>query len=115
MLHKGFLILWASAIFWFYLGNLINFHQNRIWGKYLIPSCFTHSSVNKEDFASFQIDDSSTLVDYSDVTPQLVNDLVSELTEPVLFVLHSNVYSSEITTTSDPFLSATLLRGPPVA
>ncbi len=48
--EKVFIILWASAIFWFYLGNLVNFHQNRIWGKYLIPGCFTHSSVNKKDF-----------------------------------------------------------------
>jgi len=41
--------LWAIAIFWFYLGNLINFHENRIWGKVLIPACFTHSSINKKD------------------------------------------------------------------
>lgn len=54
VLSKGFVILWATAIFWFYLGNLINFHQNRIWGKFLIPACFTHSSVNNKDFGTLQ-------------------------------------------------------------
>ena len=48
-LRKTFALLWAIAIFWFYLGNLINFHENRIWGKILIPACFTHSSINKKD------------------------------------------------------------------
>ncbi|PKP48149.1 MAG: hypothetical protein CVT94_09345 [Bacteroidetes bacterium HGW-Bacteroidetes-11] len=47
--RKTITILWAIAIFWFYLGNLINFHENRIWGKVLIPACFTHSSINKKD------------------------------------------------------------------
>jgi hypothetical protein len=47
--RKTLALLWAIAIFWFYLGNLINFHENRIWGKVLIPACFTHSSINKKD------------------------------------------------------------------
>ncbi len=47
--RKTFTLLWAIAIFWFYLGNLINFHENRIWGKILIPACYTHSSINKKD------------------------------------------------------------------
>jgi hypothetical protein len=51
-LRKTITILWAIAIFWFYLGNLINFHENRIWGKVLIPACFTHSSINKKDDGS---------------------------------------------------------------
>ena len=46
--RKTFTLLWAVAIFWFYLGNLINFHENRIWGKVLTPACFTHSSINKK-------------------------------------------------------------------
>jgi hypothetical protein len=48
-LRKTFALFWAIAVFWFYLGNLINFHENRIWGKVLIPACFTHSSINKKD------------------------------------------------------------------
>lgn len=51
---RSFLVLWASAIIWFYVGNLINFHQNLIWGKQLIPACFTYSAANRKDFAALQ-------------------------------------------------------------
>jgi len=34
----------ALAVVWIYLGNLVNFHQNRIWGKQLIPvACSSHA------------------------------------------------------------------------
>lgn len=37
VLRKTILIGWAVAVVWIYLGNLVNFHMNHIWGKQLIP------------------------------------------------------------------------------
>ncbi len=115
MLHKGFLVLWASAIFWFYLGNLINFHQNRIWGKYLIPSCYTHSSVNKQDFSTFQNDDHTALLNINfnfDDAAFAVHDFI---TEPAVIdlIITDQDYSETLTT--DPPLAVNALRGPPIA
>lgn len=47
------LVGWAFAIFWLYIGNLVNFHQHKIWGKQLLPiACTTNRSKEKET-ASF--------------------------------------------------------------
>ncbi len=47
-LRKLILIGWALAIVWIYLGNLVNFHQNRIWGKQLIPvACYSTRAKEK--------------------------------------------------------------------
>jgi hypothetical protein len=36
-ISKGFLLLWAGAVMWIYIGSLVNFHQHKIWGKALLP------------------------------------------------------------------------------
>jgi hypothetical protein len=47
-LRKVILVGWALAIVWIYLGNLVNFHQNHIWGKQLIPvSCYSTRAKEK--------------------------------------------------------------------
>lgn len=61
MINKSLTLLWALAIIWFYLGNLVNFHQNRIWGKLLIPACFTHSSINNKEYSIFSTADADDL------------------------------------------------------
>lgn len=112
--EKVFIILWATAVFWFYLGSLVNFHQNRIWGKYLIPACFTHSSVNKKDFGkvSKSIKDSNLLTfewqcDLSEITNEESNLYPAQLTE--VYPLHDDDIIIR-------FKAATLIpRGPPVA
>ncbi len=60
---KSILLIWAFAIFWFYLGSLINFHQHRIWGKHLIPAVFTSTrSKQKEGIAVFASKTSSSVL-----------------------------------------------------
>lgn len=47
--RKLILLGWALAIVWIYLGNLVNFHQNRIWGKQLIPvACYSTRAKEKD-------------------------------------------------------------------
>jgi hypothetical protein len=47
-LRKFILIGWALAVVWIYVGNLVNFHQNHIWGKQLIPvSCYSTRAKEK--------------------------------------------------------------------
>jgi len=53
VLRKAILIGWALAVVWIYLGNLVNFHQNRIWGKQLIPVACSNTRVKEKDEASF--------------------------------------------------------------
>ena len=113
MLYKGFLILWASAIFWFYLGNLINFHQNRIWGKFLIPSCYTHSSVNKQDFSTFQNDDHTALLNLNYNFDDAAIARFEFRTEPVSLDLKYTDQDYSETLITDPPLPVNALRGPP--
>lgn len=115
LLQKGFLILWATAIFWFYLGNLVNFHQNRIWGKYLIPSCYTHSSVNKKDFGSLLNTDHDSFSSYLNIEFEGINQFPSLQAEsPVLTVIYTITVTDDV---SDyPLVTGTInLRGPPAA
>jgi len=58
ILRKAILIGWAVAVVWIYLGNLVNFHQNRIWGKQLIPVACSSTRVKEKDDASFVKNDS---------------------------------------------------------
>jgi hypothetical protein len=52
ILRKAILIGWALAVLWIYLGNLVNFHQNRIWGKQLIPVACSSTRVKEKDESS---------------------------------------------------------------
>lgn len=116
ILHKGFLILWAAAIFWFYLGNLVNFHQNRIWGKYLIPSCYTHSSVNKQDFGTLQNDDHTALLNlHSYNFDEVVVTQFEFVVDPLVLDTYYTDQDYSETLVSDPPISANSLRGPPIA
>jgi hypothetical protein len=53
LLRKALLIGWALAVIWIYLGNLVNFHLNRIWGKQLMPIECSSTRVKEKDTASF--------------------------------------------------------------
>ena len=114
-MKRGFIVLWATAIFWFYLGNLINFHQNRIWGKILIPACFTHSSVNNKDFGSLLNSDHDSFSSLFDLDFDAIADNSIASTEfleacsiivanPFIEILHDAAVIDEYR-----------LRGPPVS
>jgi hypothetical protein len=52
--QKRILIVWASAILWIYIGNIINFHQHHIWGKQLIPVAATSNRSKEKSIAKYQ-------------------------------------------------------------
>ncbi|HLO90765.1 MAG: hypothetical protein ACM3ME_09045 [Chloroflexota bacterium] len=115
LLQKGFIILWASAILWFYLGNLVNFHQNRIWGKYLIPACFTHSSVNNKDFGASLTSVNDSFSSLLKIDLNAVSNITEVLITPVEFNNNCIPFPEEIRAEYSVKLKGILLRGPPVA
>lgn len=115
LISRGFIVLWATAIIWFYLGNLINFHQNRIWGKILIPACFTHSSVNNKDFGSLLSSDHDSFSSLLELDFDAIIDVQIASTSPEV----SYLLLSDIPLNETPHQSAVIddnrLRGPPLA
>lgn len=43
---------WAFAVLWVHFGNIINFHQHRIWGKQLLPVAVTNTRCKDKESAS---------------------------------------------------------------
>ncbi|MGE5381832.1 MAG: hypothetical protein ACM3PX_00240 [Omnitrophica WOR_2 bacterium] len=113
IVHRTFLMLWAGAIFWFYLGNLINFHQNRIWGKILIPACFTHSSVNSKDFGTLQNVDQNSFASLFDIHFDGISDNQIDPIAPVFFYIENISTSDFVTPVTASIISENTLRGPP--
>lgn len=113
--QKGFIILWASAIIWFYLGNLVNFHQNRIWGKLLIPACFTHSSVNNKDFGSLLNSESDSFSSILDVNLDIVSHGAELQITPAELDVEVQIFIEDVIPSYSAHLTGTLLRGPPIA
>ena len=100
-----FLPIWIIPVFLITFGSLINFHQNRIWGKQLMP----HSFVAPRDKAK--------IVKIQDVKNQITDFYTSETVDET--ALYCTVIKVNFTITSDNtdfrFLMAASLRGPPVA
>ncbi len=114
LLRKALLIGWAIAVFWIYLGNLINFHQHKIWGKQLIPVACSSTRVKEKDAALFvknnrnsKLIDSGLQFDFT-VPDQLVSE-----------VPYSGIDSSPVLFSDPPVLQRGILafsyRGPPSA
>ena len=61
-LRKTILIGWALAVVWIYMGNLVNFHQHKIWGKQLIPVACSSTRIKEKEAASFVKHDRSSKV-----------------------------------------------------
>lgn len=100
-----FLPVWIIPVFLITFGSLINFHQNRIWGKQLLP----YSYVTPRDKAK--------IVKIQDVKNQ-VTDIFSyesqdetALYRPVILVSH--LFDSD--ESGFRFLMASGLRAPPLA
>ena len=86
ILRKALLIGWALAVIWIYLGNLVNFHLNRIWGKQLMPIECSSTRVKEKDAASFVKNDrysksidSGLQFDFTIISNQISEILYTEL------------------------------------
>lgn len=100
-----FLPIWIIPVFLITFGSLINFHQNKIWGKQLMP----HSFVTPRDKAK--------IVKIQDVKNQVTDLFNCENTEtisvfqPVIRI----TYMAPADDTDLHFLHSYDLRGPPVS
>ena len=114
VLRKFLVIGWALAVLWIYLGNLVNFHQNRIWGKQLIPVACSSTRSKEKDNASFVKNDG----DFK----YLVTGHQFDFTIPDLQILNIHFIEKNFSyfiLSDAPALqwgiSALFLRGPPAA
>ncbi len=100
-----FLPIWIIPVFLITFGSLINFHQNKIWGKQLLP----YSFVTPRDKAK--------IVKIQDVKNQITDfipfDTLDEIALYLPVIQTTSLFLSE--QTGFRFLIASGLRGPPVA
>ena len=114
LLRKAILLGWALAVIWIYLGNLVNFHQNRIWGKQLIPVACSSTRVKEKDDSSF--------VKNEENIKSFVSGYQLDFTTPdqhVIDILQLEIISSYFILPDIPILhqgiQAFSFRGPPTA
>jgi hypothetical protein len=114
LLRKALLVGWALAVIWIYLGNLVNFHLNRIWGKQLMPIECSSTRVKEKDAASFVKNnrysksiDSGLQFDFT-----ITSNQISE-------ILYTGLVSSHLDLSDIPLfcqgIQAFSFRGPPSA
>lgn len=114
ILRKALLISWALAVIWIYLGNLVNFHLYRIWGKQLMPvECSSTRSKEKNTASFVKTDRNSKHID---------SGSHFDFTFPgsqSLQVVYFDCISNNIGLTDTPVLhlgiKAFSFRGPPTA
>lgn len=110
--RKHIALMWAVAVMWIYLGNIINFHQHHIWGKQLIPVAAT-SQRSKEKLLSIQHSGPT-----SNLKVHHVNLVFSEATAPVqLLSFSGDVVTIQLASDQLPHLAVpnfNSLRAPPV-
>jgi hypothetical protein len=112
VLRKALLIGWAAAVIWIYLGNLVNFHQNRIWGKQLIPvACSSTRAKEKDALTASRADRSVPSMDAGHHFDFSAPESQAELCPPVRIADQFPVPAGA--PVSERPLYAFSLRGPP--
>ena len=113
-LRKAILIGWAVAVVWIYLGNLVNFHQHRIWGKQLIPVACSSTRYKEENSSSVVKNES----DSKSFDSSLHFDFASPR-QQISFLPYFEIVSSHLHLSDTPNLfrgiQAFSFRGPPSA
>jgi hypothetical protein len=110
--QKRLLIILASAILWIYVGNIINFHQHRIWGMQLLPVAVTTCRSKEKLLDSNNPVHSVHLLKAFDQATVPVASLFTGMTD--WFVI-SVSYSHDPLPISGNIFTIISLRAPPVA
>jgi len=100
-----FLPIWIIPVFLIIFGSLINFHQNHIWGKQLLPHSFLTPRDKAKVLKIIELKVLSTDFQASRELSELVDNL------PPLRFTHSFGPVQVLF----PFLHAERLRAPPLA
>lgn len=113
-LRKVILVGWAVAVVWIYLGNLVNFHQNHIWGKQLIPvSCYSTRAKEKDALSTVKNDGKLKLFapghQFDFTTPD------QQITDIPYISLHSSYLVLPDALVKIQGFQALSFRGPPTA
>ncbi len=113
-LRKTILIGWALAVVWIYLGNLVNFHQHKIWGKQLIPVACSSTRVKEKEAASFVKNDRHSKVFDSGLQFDFTSpaSLISDIPQIVLISVYSTLPDIPVLRQG---IQAFSFRGPPSA
>ncbi len=114
VLRKLILLGWALAVVWIYIGNLVNFHQNRIWGKQLIPvACYSTRAKEKDGLFISKSDSDSRLS-----LPGMHFDFSTPAWDatglPVVETITANIPLSDAPVLQQDFVTLSF-RGPPSA
>ena len=114
LLRKTLLLGWALAVIWIYLGNLVNFHLHKIWGKQLMPVECSSTRVKEKDAASFVKNDRYS----KSIDSGLHFDFTISGCQ-ISAILYSELVSSHLDLSDIPYLrqgiQAFSFRGPPSA
>lgn len=112
--RKLILLGWAFVVVWIYMGNLVNFHQNRIWGKQLIPlACYSTRAKEKEGLLVDKSDTDSRIT-----LPGLHYDFTISVQQSLNLVLPYLIiskYNQSDTPLIHSDFTSFSLRGPPAA
>jgi hypothetical protein len=110
--QKYILLVWAAAIMWIYIGNIINFHQHHIWGKQLLPVAAATSRSKEKSLARGNDVQHSQLFKLSD--PEIINIPDHRLSNPEIEVVPSS--KPDVSRVHMvPIIGDHSLRAPPVA
>jgi hypothetical protein len=111
--QKRIILVWAIAIMWIYIGNIINFHQHHIWGKQLIPVAYTSNRSKEKSIIKYLGFNGHLSVD-GNQSPFIINSC----TQPAI-MLYGNVAAVPFTYSNLFLTSFSLLgcplRAPPLA
>ena len=113
--NKLLIIYWAVAITWIYVGSLVNFHQNRIWNKPLIPAALLTQPEKKRGVLSFSSAEGNTVVS---IEKFFKSPALPEYTESLIpgYSYYSSYHSLlSCRQLQEPATGIHQLRAPPVA
>jgi hypothetical protein len=112
--RKALLLSWALAILWIYLGNLVNFHLYRIWGKQLMPvECSATRSKEKDASSYVKNNQNSKHIDSGSNFNFILNDYQS--TGNQFCILVSSLLDCPANPLLNKGIQAFSFRGPPSA
>jgi hypothetical protein len=114
-ISKGFILLWAAAVMWIYIGSLVNFHQHKIWGKPLLPELL-YAKRDKEQTVDYAmlLKPGFTKDKSPDNFPTVFGILSFEKLSINCNYKSNRVVDNPVNPAFEPFFSSSGLRGPPL-
>jgi len=110
--QKYLVVCLAFSVLWIYIGNIINFHQHRIWGKQLLPVA-SYVTRSKEKNLDVLLKTEVTSFQAGAVLKGFCSSGVPGLQQPVKIISLIAVPEQSALPLC-PYQQAHTLRGPPI-